>query len=84
MTARRRRPTLVLPTGRVEVPLFLGDGRLDWLPSLLAESSADAAAFVVTDANVAPLHGERLAAALDAPCLVLPAGEEHKRWTSVE
>jgi len=84
MTARRRRPTLVLPTGALEVPYYLGEGRLAWLPEIVAERAGGVAAFVVADANVAPLHGEAVAAALDAPLLVLPAGEEHKRWASVE
>jgi len=84
MTARRRRPTLVLPTGAVDVPYYLGGGRLDAVPAIRAELAPGAAAFVVTDANVGPLHGEGVAAALDAPLLVLPAGEEHKRWASVE
>lgn len=84
MTARRRRPTLSLPTGPVAVPYYLGEGRLKVIPAIRGELAGDVASFVVTDANVAPLHGEEVAAALGAPLLVLPAGEEHKRWTSVE
>lgn len=43
--------------------------------------------FVVTDVNVARLHAETLASAarvFDARQIVVPAGEEHKRFTTVE
>ncbi len=38
----------------------------------------------MTDTTVGPLYGADVADRLAAPCLELPAGEEHKRWPSVE
>lgn len=43
---------------------------------------------IVTDAHVAPLHGDRLKAALEAagigaPLIVLPPGEETKSWAGL-
>lgn len=62
----------------------LGEGLLGRIQQVLAPFTGDRRAFVVTDANVGPLYGQDVASALDAPCLELPAGEEFKRWESVD
>ena len=66
------------------VPYRIGEGVLPEIAGLLAEGLNGRRAFVVTDTNVGPLYGEEIARRLEAPCLQLPAGEEHKRWRSVE
>ena len=64
------------------VPIRVGAGALDLLARDLA-ARANGRAFVVSDANVAALHGERLCRALraqgvEAELLVFPAGEASK------
>ncbi len=73
----------LLTVGEGGPPYYLREGALEALPELVAEL-ASGAIFVITDGNVGPLWGDGVAAALETCCLQLPAGEEHKRWTSVE
>jgi 3-dehydroquinate synthase len=82
--------------GPRQVRIALGDRSYDILigTGLLGQTAcwdglpAAAAALVVTNTTVAPLYGERLRAAL-APRyrqvfeVVLPDGEEHKDWTTL-
>jgi 3-dehydroquinate synthase len=67
-----------------KVPYHIGEGMLGDLPKLVRSQLAGRQAFVVTDANVGPLYGAEIAERLDAACLELPAGEEHKQWPAVE
>src|SRR5207249_40238 len=60
-----------------------GRGVLTALPGLLDEIGAAGRAVVLTDATVAPLHGERVVTLLgeagwDARVWTMPAGEAHK------
>jgi 3-dehydroquinate synthase len=60
-------------------------GGVERLGKLLDECGIDRPRSVVTNSTVAPLHGARAAAALDAPPpLALPDGEAFKRWQEVE
>ncbi|MCC6489446.1 MAG: 3-dehydroquinate synthase [Candidatus Hydrogenedentes bacterium] len=75
--------------GARSYPIYIQEGAADVLPRVLDELSAAGAVGVVTDTNVAPLYGERVAKLIEASgarvhqC-VLPAGEEHKRLAQVE
>jgi 3-dehydroquinate synthase len=76
--------TLGLRTGGGENPYHLGHGLLSQIPRLVQEATRARRAFVVSDENVAPLWGQRVADHLDSPLLALPAGEHHKQWPAVE
>ncbi|MFH1177252.1 MAG: 3-dehydroquinate synthase family protein, partial [Acidobacteriota bacterium] len=76
--------TIQLTCGDRRAPYYLGPGVSERIAELCAAELACGRPFVVTDANVGPLHGQAIADQLGASCLELPAGEEHKRWTSVE
>lgn len=75
---------LRMETSQGPVGALVQEGSLSQLPSLLADQLASGQAFVVSDENVAPLYGERVASLLGAPLLTLPAGEQTKNWSSVE
>jgi 3-dehydroquinate synthase len=79
-----QRPTLVLPTAGVDVEYHLGDGLLGHAAALVSAQASGGRRFVVTDENVEPLVGARLAEALEAPVFVVPAGEATKGWPTVE
>ncbi|MFI4928432.1 MAG: 3-dehydroquinate synthase, partial [Burkholderiales bacterium] len=79
-----------------QVRIALGDRSYDILiaPGLLGQATtwdglpAAAAALVVTNTTVAPLYAERLREALASRYrsvheVVLPDGEEHKDWTTL-
>ena len=79
-----------------QVRIALGDRSYDILiaPGLLAQAAtwdglpAAAAALIVTNTTVAPLYAARLRAALGSRYrsvheVVLPDGEEHKDWTTL-
>lgn len=76
--------TMYIATHRGTTAYHLGDGLLGSVEDVVSPIAGGRRAFVVTDANVGPLYGQSVAEALDAPCLELPAGEEYKRWESVE
>ena len=61
--------------------VFVGEGALASLSSSLEEAEGVA---VLTDANVRPLHLERLALPTDAVVVELPAGEHTKSFSTVE
>lgn len=64
-------------------------GRLDWAACARGSHRPGAAALIVSNETVAPLYLERLRAAL-APIyrrvdsLLLPDGEQHKNWSSLQ
>ena len=64
-------------------PVFIGKGLLKNVDSLL-KPYLRGKAFIVSDENVAPLYLERVAAALDAETIVIPAGEPSKCWQTVQ
>jgi 3-dehydroquinate synthase len=76
--------TLALAAAGGSAPYHIGDGLLGEISELLGPAIEGRKAFVVTDTTVGPLYGASVAGRLAAPCLELPAGEEHKRWPSVE
>ncbi|MBK6004668.1 3-dehydroquinate synthase [Ramlibacter ginsenosidimutans] len=86
-------PSMQVPR---QVRIALGDRSYDILiaPGLLAQAAtwdglpAAAAALIVTNTTVAPLYAARLRAALGTRYrsvheVVLPDGEEHKDWTTL-
>jgi 3-dehydroquinate synthetase len=76
--------TLELSAGGESAPCHIGEGLLAEIADLVKPHIDDLQVYVVTDTNVGPLYGADIAGRLDAPCLELPAGEEHKQWPSVE
>lgn len=75
---------LTLTAGTEKAPYILQEGALGEIANVVGEVLGGRRAFVVTDEHVGPLYGGSVAEQLDAPILDLPAGEEHKRWSSVE
>jgi len=76
--------TLTLAAAGETAPYHIGEGLLGRISELLGPTLRGRQAFVVTDTTVGPLYGFDVAERLAAPCLELPAGEEQKRWPSVE
>ena len=75
--------------GNRSYPIYLEEGALSTLPRVLSDMSAFGTVAVVTDSNVAPLYGERIAglvreADVTAQLCVLAAGEEHKRIEQID
>lgn len=71
------------PTNRYTI--LCENGLLDTLAAELEAYNLTGRTIVATDENVAPLHGEKLAAALpDAALVTMPAGETHKNLATVE
>ena len=63
----------------------MGRGLLDRAAELMAPALPRRRTAIVTDAVVAPLHGQRLsqtleAAGIAAPLILMPPGEETKSW----
>lgn len=54
------------------------------LGSLLDRERIDRPRSIVSDSNVGPAWGIPAAASLDVPLIELVAGEEHKRWSTIE
>ena len=66
-------------------PVVIGGALVDRAGELIAPVLKRGRAAVVTDANVAALHGERLSSALkgagiEAPLIIMPAGEQTKSF----
>jgi 3-dehydroquinate synthase len=76
--------TLVMETSRGVVPYHVGAGMLDRIGDVAEAVATAGRRFVVTDANVGPLHAAGVAARLDAPLLAVPAGEERKSLQEAE
>ena len=80
-------PCVPIDLGERSYPILIGSGLLAD-PSAFDAAPAGTDALVVTNTTVAPLYGERLAAAL-APRhrrvhqLALPDGEQHKDWATL-
>lgn len=79
---------LTVALGERSYPVMIGAGLIDGCPAL-AELAAGRQVAVVTNDVVAPLHGPRLArwlrpASADFIEIVLPDGEIHKDWPSLE
>jgi 3-dehydroquinate synthase len=72
---------------RIEEPtayeILLGHGLLDQLPDLCHARDIRPPSVVVTDDNVAPLHGESIAEAIGACLIRVPAGEVHKTLDTI-
>jgi 3-dehydroquinate synthase len=71
--------------GRRAYEVVIGSGLIDSAAEGLAGAYPRARTVIVTDVNVAPLHADRLVAALwtggvDTSLIVLPPGEETKSW----
>lgn len=83
------------PSGRVDVasasgsyPVLVGEGVADTIPGIAAEHAPGGRIGLISDSNVGPTHGERIAEwcrreGLDVVYLTFPAGEASKtreRW----
>lgn len=92
-------PQAMVDTGRARYPVWIAPGELAALPERLRRVGRDRGrVFLVSDANVAALHGPTVAEALDAAGIpgasyVVPAGEASKspavaaelhRWLAAE
>ena len=80
--------TVRVALGERAYPVHIGAGLLGRADLVLPQLARKQIA-VVTDTNVAPLYLERFAgplreAGVDVVSVVLPEGEAHKRWDSVE
>ncbi|MEK7793534.1 MAG: 3-dehydroquinate synthase [Candidatus Hydrogenedentota bacterium] len=81
--------TIHVELGERSYPILIGQGILAELPALIEQSGARGTIALVTDTNVAPLHGARVEALIRGAgrrCVTcaMPAGEEHKRLAQVE
>ena len=89
MTAARRPPeTLRVDLGDRGYDIIIGPGAIDDAGARIKVVAPSGRAVIVTDENVARLHGARLAAALDKAGLaherlVLPPGEATKNFTTL-
>lgn len=84
-----RQVTLAVRSPDGQYPVVIGKGLLDRLGLLAREQASGATVVVVTDNHVAPLYADRVLASLREagfrPGLaVMPAGEAHKCWASVD
>jgi len=80
---------ITLNLGPRSYDILIGPGHIEAAGNEIAARLATPRAFVITDANVAPLYGERLAASLGAAGIaheppVLPAGEATKSFGQFE
>ncbi len=78
--------TLKVDLGERSYPIYIGEGLLDQ-PELLAPHIAGRQVAIVSNETVAPLYLERLAKTLGAYSVlpvVLPDGEAHKNWETLQ
>jgi len=78
--------TLKVDLGERSYPIYIGEGLLD-RPELLAPHIAGRQVAIVSNETVAPLYLERLSKALGAYSVlpvVLPDGEAHKNWETLQ
>jgi 3-dehydroquinate synthase len=80
--------TLNVGLGARSYPIHIGPGLLDRLPELVSVATLGKRVAIITNEVVAPLYLERLQAALakvgvGATAVVLPDGEAHKNWESL-
>lgn len=81
--------TIHVELGERSYSILIGQGIFTELPALIEQSGARGTIALVTDTNVAPLHGARVEALIRGAgrrCITcaMPAGEEHKRLAQVE
>ena len=62
----------------------VGPGSLDRLGEIIEDEGLKLPRSIVSDTNVGPLHGRRLAASLGLELMELPGGETNKSWARVE
>ena len=80
---------ITVSLGERSYPILIGEGTLDALPALLTRMGVSGIVAILTDSNVEPLLGGRVAALVrdaglrEVTC-VMPAGEEFKRISRVE
>ncbi|MBK4988755.1 MULTISPECIES: 3-dehydroquinate synthase [unclassified Pseudomonas] len=78
--------TLKVDLGERSYPIYIGEGLLDQ-PELLAPHIAGRQVAIVSNETVAPLYLERLTRTLGAYTVlpvVLPDGEAHKNWQTLQ
>lgn len=78
--------TLKVDLGERSYPIYIGEGLLDQ-PELLARHIAGRQVAIVSNETVAPLYLERLSKTLGAYSVlpvVLPDGEAHKNWETLQ
>ncbi|MBF8733373.1 MULTISPECIES: 3-dehydroquinate synthase [Pseudomonas] len=78
--------TLKVDLGERSYPIYIGEGLLDQ-PELLAPHIAGRQVAIVSNETVAPLYLERLSRTLGAYAVlpvVLPDGEAHKNWETLQ
>ena len=78
--------TLKVDLGERSYPIYIGEGLLDQ-PELLAPHIAGRQVAIVSNETVAPLYLDRLAKTLGAYSVlpvVLPDGEAHKNWETLQ
>ncbi len=78
--------TLKVDLGERSYPIYIGEGLLDQ-PELLAPHIAGRQVAIVSNETVAPLYLERLSQTLGAYAVlpvVLPDGEAHKNWETLQ
>ena len=78
--------TLKVDLGERSYPIYIGEGLLDQ-PELLASHIAGRQVAIVSNETVAPLYLERLTRTLGAYAVlpvVLPDGEAHKNWQTLQ
>ena len=71
-------------SARSDYTVVVGDGILGAIDEILRDDELDPPRSIVTDANVGPLHGQRLARAMELDLFELAGGETGKRWDAVE
>jgi len=81
--------TVTVELGERAYPIHIGRDILVHLPAMVGETGTRGALGIVTDSNVGPLYGERVAESLRAAghtvaVHAMPAGEPHKRLNAVE
>lgn len=77
--------TVAIDLGDRSYDIVIGDGAIERLPAHLSRDFPGARVVIVTDENVAALHGARLGSLLDRACIQqtqisVAAGEASKSW----
>jgi len=80
---------MVVGLGERSYPIWIGGGILSRLPQALQELSFPSKVAIVTNPKVHSLYGEAVAASLQAAgyehhLILIPDGEEHKTWTTLQ
>ena len=78
--------TLKVDLGERSYPIYIGEGLLD-LPELLAPHISGGTVAIISNETVAPLYLERLSrslAAYSVISVILPDGEVHKNWETLQ